>query len=67
MFHGEFSHTFWSFGLEFLGHETEVGESARDVPPRVDHLSVVWRLTPSMNGNQEFTKPRTGTVLVDLT
>jgi hypothetical protein len=27
-------------------------------PPRVDHLDVVGRLTPSMNGNQEFTTPR---------
>jgi hypothetical protein len=27
-------------------------------PPRVDHLDVVGRLTPSMNGNQEFTAPR---------
>jgi hypothetical protein len=26
-------------------------------PPRVDHLDVVGRLTPSMNGNQEFTTP----------
>jgi hypothetical protein len=25
---------------------------------RVDHLDVVGRLTPSMNGNQEFTAPR---------
>jgi hypothetical protein len=24
----------------------------------VDHLDVVGRLTPSMNGNQEFTTPR---------
>jgi hypothetical protein len=24
--------------------------------PRVDHLDVVGRLTPSKNGNQEFTK-----------
>jgi hypothetical protein len=28
------------------------------IPPRVDHLDVVGRLTPSMNGNQEFTAPR---------
>jgi hypothetical protein len=28
------------------------------MPPRVDHLDVVGRLTPSMNGNQEFTAPR---------
>jgi hypothetical protein len=27
-------------------------------PPRVDHLDVVGRLTPSMNGHQEFTAPR---------
>jgi hypothetical protein len=27
-------------------------------PPRVDHLDVVERLIPSMNGNQEFTAPR---------
>jgi hypothetical protein len=27
-------------------------------PPRVDHLDVMGRLTPSMNGNQEFTTPR---------
>jgi hypothetical protein len=27
-------------------------------PPRVDHLDLVVRLTPSMNGNQEFTAPR---------
>jgi hypothetical protein len=25
-------------------------------PPRLDHLDVVGRLTPSKNGNQEFTK-----------
>jgi hypothetical protein len=27
-------------------------------PPRVDLLLVVGRLTPSMNGNQEFKTPR---------
>jgi hypothetical protein len=27
-------------------------------PPRVDHLDVVGRLSPSLNGNQEFTAPR---------
>jgi hypothetical protein len=26
------------------------------LPPRVDHLDVVGGLTPSKNGNQEFTK-----------
>jgi hypothetical protein len=26
--------------------------------PRVDHLDVVGRLTPSMNGNQEYTAPQ---------
>jgi hypothetical protein len=28
------------------------------LPPRVDHLDVVGRLTPSTNGNQELTAPR---------
>jgi hypothetical protein len=28
-------------------------------PPRANHLDVVGRLTPSMNGNQEFTAPLT--------
>jgi hypothetical protein len=28
-------------------------------PPRVDHLDVVGRLTPSNNGNQEFTNAPT--------
>jgi hypothetical protein len=28
-------------------------------PPQVDHLDVSRGLTPSMNGNQEFTSPRT--------
>jgi hypothetical protein len=32
-----------------------IGYSAE--PPRVDHLDVMGRLTPSMNGNQEFTAP----------
>jgi hypothetical protein len=27
-------------------------------PPQVDHLDVVGRHTPSLNGNQEFTTPR---------
>jgi hypothetical protein len=27
------------------------------LPPRVHHLDVVERLTPSMNGNQEFAAP----------
>jgi hypothetical protein len=29
-----------------------------EAPPLVDHLDVVGKLTPSINGNQEFTTPR---------
>jgi hypothetical protein len=51
-----------------FGHQVHVTlvESDRGIwmgsgmiePPHVDHLDVVGRLTPSMNGNQEFKAPR---------
>jgi hypothetical protein len=38
-----------------FGRKAGGRESREDSPPRVDHLDVVGRLTPSKNGNQEFT------------
>jgi hypothetical protein len=53
----------WFFVAPFkkLPHCALVRDQERlntKLPPRVNHLDVVGRLTPSMNGNQEFTAPR---------
>jgi hypothetical protein len=48
-------------GAYYYYHKEEdwpVTFSMEETPPQVDHLDVVGRLTPSMNGNQEFTAPR---------
>jgi hypothetical protein len=51
------STTFWLFRYGKHGKGNLISSSERvEPPPRVDHLDVMARLTPSKNGNQEFTK-----------
>jgi hypothetical protein len=44
--------------MRWTKHKTSIDYGVVCIPPRMDHLDVVGRLTPSMNGNQEFTTPR---------